>query len=151
MAHAEGGKVGQQHRLLQPAVPLLVTAVLAAAGAYSYVAAGTRPFTGGADAVTAAPFAVVLAVMTWSLLRRRRRPRDPAPARAAPGGSVLPWVGVAGALVLWELVTYVAGFSAGRHAFPTISSLVDDAFRYRGAKTALFAAWLALGWGLVRR
>ena len=130
---------------------LLVATVLGTAGAYSYLAAGTTPFTAAADAVTAAPFAVGMALMVRSLLRRRRRPLVPAPAGAPPSGSVLPWLVSVGALVAWELVTYVAGFSAGRHAFPTISSLVDDAFRYRGAKAALFAAWLALGWTLVRQ
>lgn len=125
--------------------------VVAVAAAYAYVAAGTTPFTAGADALTAVAFVPLGGVMVVSLARRRRRGLARLPAELAPGGAVVPWVGALAALVLWELATYAAGFAAGRHAFPTVSSLADQAFRWRGAKAALFALWLAMGWGLVRQ
>jgi len=124
--------------------------VACAACAYSYVAAGARPFTTAADVVTATAFAVLALVMGRSLVRRYRRTTS---VRAAPHPqqSVLPWLVALGVLGAWELATYLAGFPQGRHAFPTLSSLSDIAFRWRAAKTACFAAWLAIGWGLVRR
>jgi hypothetical protein len=131
--------------------PLLAAAAVALAGAYCYVAAGTTPFTEGADLVTAVPFLPVGAVMARSWVRRRRRGEARLAAEVAPGGDVRPWVLVIGALVVWELATYAAGFEGGRHAWPTVSSLADEAFRWRGAKAALFGAWLAAGWALVRR
>ena len=70
---------------------------------------------------------------------------------ACPERRYLPWVLVVGAFCVWELVTYVAGLSGARHAYPTISSLLDTAFRWRGAKAAVFVAWAGVGWGLVRR
>ena len=127
---------------------VLVVAMLVVMAGYSYVASGTTPFTAGADTVTAVPFAVAAALGVRALLRRREHPQ--AISRPA-GGRMLPWVISLGALVVWEVVTYAAGFSGGRHAFPTISSLADEAFRHRGAKAAAFAGWLGLGWGVVRR
>ncbi len=127
------------------------SAAVAAVATYAYVAAGTAPFTAGADALTAVAFLPLGGVMVVSLARRRRRGLARLPAELAPGGAVVPWIGAVAALVVWELVTYAAGFAAGRHAFPTVSSLADQAFRWRGAKAALFALWLALGWGLVRQ
>lgn len=118
---------------------------------YSYFAGGTKPFTDSADVMTAVPFAVMGAVMVSSLLRRRRRGITRLPKSVAPGGDVRMWVLTIGITAAWELATYFAGFSAGRHAFPTISSLADEAYRWRSVKAALFACWLGLGWGLVRR
>lgn len=130
---------------------VVTTVVVVAVAAYSYVAAGTTPFTAGADAMTALSFAAVAVVMVSSLVRRRRQGQTRLSTDVAAGGSVVPWTVVLSVFVVWEVVTYAAGFAGGRHAFPTVSSLTDQAFRWRGAKAALFAAWLALGWGLVRR
>ena len=126
----------------------MAVALLVVAG-YCYVASGTKPFTSGADTVTAVALAVGAATGLSSWLRRRSDDQRLAPG--GPRGRVLPWMVLLAALLVWELVTYVAGFSAGRHAFPTISSLADEAFRNRGAKAAAFACWLGLGWGVVRR
>jgi hypothetical protein len=114
-----------------------------AGAGYSYLAAGTTPFTAGADLVTAVPFAAVGAVLVAGLVRRR-------PSVAAARRRLWPWAAVLGALALWEVATYAAGVSLGRHAFPTLSSLYDEAVRVRSAKALCFAAWLALGFGLVR-
>lgn len=128
---------------------VVVVAALVLVAGYSYVASGTKPFTSGADAVTAAPFAAAAAIGLRSFLRRRGSQNHA--TGGGRRGQLLPWVVSVGALLTWELVTYVAGFPAGRHAFPTISSLADEAFRSRGAKAAAFAGWLGLGWGVVRR
>lgn len=121
---------------------LVVAGAVVAGAGYSYLAAGTTPFTTDADVVTAVPFAVVGAVLVVGL--RRRQGAAPAAAR------LWPWVAALGAVAAWELVTYAAGFPFGRHAFPTLSSLYDQAVRVRATKALCFAAWLALGFGLVR-
>jgi hypothetical protein len=123
-----------------------VVALVVTAG-YCVVAARTHPFSTGADALTAAPFAVVGAVMVRTL---RRRPAGRM-AVTVSWRQVCPWVLGVTAFCLWELVTYFAGFGGDRQEFPTASFLLDLAGRTPAAKAAVFAAWLALGWGLVRR
>ena len=120
---------------------------MAAVCAYSGAASATRPFTTAADVVTAVPYALAAALVVRAVVRR-------GPGRRAPVVSwpaLLPWAAALGAFCLWELVTYVAGLGGDRHGFPTASSLFDLADRARPAKAAMFAAWLGLGWGLVRR
>ena len=130
---------------------------------YSWMAAITRPFTVPADVVTALPVAAGFAlglratVARRALLARRALVADEASldvpeARAGAGArrSMWPWVAALSLLGAWELAVYVAGLGHGRHAFPTLSSLYDEVTRWRAVKAALFAAWLALGWGLTR-
>lgn len=110
--------------------------------AYSYLAAGTKPFTTGADVLTAVPFGVLAAVLVagW---RHRLSPALSSRAR------MWPWAAVLGVLAAWELCTYAAGLAFGRHAFPTMSSLYDGVAGVRVLKALCFAGWLALGRGLV--
>jgi len=121
-------------------------ALLLVAG-YCAAASGTRPFSTGADVATAVPYAVVGAVMVRTLWRRPARRRS----GAVPWRTLRPWLAALGVCCMWELVTYVAGSGGDRHGWPTASSLLDLADRTRAAKAVVFAAWLALGWGLVRR
>lgn len=125
---------------------LALLAVVVVAG-YGYVVAGTNPFTTGADALTAVVFGLAGLVLVRTVLRRHAGAAAPV---ASPRPVFLPWLLVLSTFCTWELVTYVAGFSGGRHAYPTISSLLDAASRWRGAKVAMFVVWTALGWGVVR-
>ncbi len=121
-------------------------AALAAAVAYAIGAATTTPFTSAADAVTAVPIVglAVLVVVRW-------------PARPQPLGldaservhhPYRPWGVLAGAVVAWELVAYLARGSRGAH--PTLSSMADAVDRHYLAKAILFFAWLCLGALIVR-
>jgi hypothetical protein len=139
---------------------LVATVGLAAAAGYSYVAAGTTPFTMGADLVTAVPFAFAGALVARTLVRRRSalgtevRPGGPAASSEDPAHGrrhLGAWVIAIGFFVALELASYFAGFGHSRHAFPTLSSLYDSAAQWRAAKAVLFFSWLALGWGLLRR
>jgi hypothetical protein len=57
-----------------------------------------------------------------------------------------PWIALAGAAAVLEAIALLLG---GRSlAFPTISTVIDHALRYRPARAAMFVAWLALGVGL---
>ena len=113
-------------------------------GGYGALVARSRPFTESADLLTAIPFGVLGVFLLTTLLRRRRG--GPNGARRAYGL----WALALGAFWCWELVTYFAGDSA-RHAWPTVSSLVDTAFEWGAVKGVIFFFWLGLGWGLVRR
>ena len=125
----------------------MATVSVAAVGGYSYVASGTRPFSTGADVVTVIVFGVGVVLLARALVRRHRRTAVGENKRLV----FWPWGLALAVLFCWELATYFAGFSGARHAYPTLSSLTDIAFRHREAKAGVFALWVALGWGLVRR
>jgi hypothetical protein len=130
--------------------------------AYGWLAAETRPFTVGADVVTAVPLGLFAAASGRRLaVRRASGAGEAAPChppsvreegfgRFGRFGRFGPWTAVLSVATIWELATYLAGFGAGRPDFPTLSSLYDMAARSHPAKALLFASWLALGWGLVR-
>jgi hypothetical protein len=132
-------------RLPPPALAAAVAAAVVLLGGYGALVAWSRPFTDSADLLTAIPFGVLGAVLVATLLRRRRGVQPGADRRAYG-----PWALALGAFCCWELVTYFAGNSA-RHAWPTVSSLVDTAFEWGAVKGVIFLFWLGLGWGLVRR
>ncbi|HZU80935.1 MAG TPA: hypothetical protein VE991_13540 [Acidimicrobiales bacterium] len=128
----------------------LVVLSVAAYG-YGYWAAGSRPFTAGADAFVAVAFAPV------AVLGARAWMATPATARTGNASRPAMTVGrdrfllvVVAALVVLEVGTYVAGVGHARHDFPTVSSIYDELARWRTLKAAFFAAWLALGYGLFR-
>ncbi len=127
--------------------------VLAIVGlGYATVASFTRPFTVGADVVTAIPLAVAVVV---AVVRERTVGR---PALASdPGSEPVPvpltrwslvWFAVAAAIVSWELVAFT---SAPRRAHPTLSTLIDMLDSTHAGKTVAIALWLLLGCYLVRR
>ena len=75
--------------------------VLIAAGAYSWVAAGFRPFTTAEEVMVAIP-AIVVFVAVW-------RPSRPVSACAADGWSrtsVVLWLGLVVVAVGWELTAF---------------------------------------------
>lgn len=127
------------------------TAAAAALG-YALLASFTRPFTWGADVVTAVPLAlaVVVTVRFTSAVGRRSKEGRPAvrqeqvaprPARAGIFWAV-PILAATG----WELYCYA---NLPRAAHPTLSSLLDMLDATRGGKIVAFASWLVLGWFLV--
>ncbi len=129
------------------------TAVAAALGlAYALLASFTRPFTSGADVVTAVPLALAVVVTVRSTSGARRRPKKISPAVGeTPDALHLPRAGIVWlvpALVAagWELYCYV---NLPRTAHPTLSSLLDMLDATRSGKVVGFASWLVLGWFLV--
>jgi hypothetical protein len=130
-----------------PVVGVLVVVGLALAAAASF----TRPFTGGADAVTAVPLAVAaVAVAT----RRRSAGRagpvgcagGPTPPMAPLSRWWLAWGIMAAAVAGWELACYL---SAPRRQHPTLSTLIDLLDSSHAGKVVAFALWLLLGCCLV--
>jgi hypothetical protein len=123
--------------------------------ALAVLASFTRPFTLGADVVTAVALA---AVAGWGVLREEqgrrasRASKEPArgegPVGAPWGRRWLVWVGVGAAVGGFELFCYL---SAPRAQHPTLSALVDILDATRPGKIVAFAAWLALGGYLVTR
>jgi hypothetical protein len=96
----------------------------------------TRPFTVGADVVTAVPLTIVFVVTLITVVPRRKGDggADPAPAPAF-------------AVTGWELYCYV---SLPRVDHPTLSALIDMLDGTHLGKFMAFVLWLALGWFLVR-
>jgi len=112
------------------------------------VASFTRPFTFGADAVTAVPLAAAV-VVTLRLFLKRGKTSSPAPAIVEEGRLSRWWLGWMGALAVvtaWELFCLA---SAPRAAHPTLSVLIDMLDSTRVGKIVAFTSWLALGWLLV--
>ena len=130
---------------------LSVFAVLASV-AYSWIAAGTTPFTWGADLLCAVAFVpmAVAAFVSFRRMRQARRHGGEFRALGEPYQALEPWLLVVGLLILWELVTYFAGFGGHRDEFPTLSVLYNSAASLRPTKAVLFLLWLGLGWVLFR-
>ncbi len=118
--------------------------------AYAVLGASTRPFTVGADVVTAVPLALAVLVAVGRGRHRAlpvgvpHRAPDTFSWRWAPYG--LLWGVGALAVVSWELYCY---FNTPRARYPTLSVLVNMLNATPVGKTAAFAAWLALGCFLV--
>jgi hypothetical protein len=119
--------------------PAIVVAVVA----YSWVAAGRRPFTLAQELLVAFPAVLCLAAATLT----------PGTVRAdASGrswrGSAAVWLGLFAVMVAWELNAY---FSSPRSAHPTLSVIADDVMSVQPGRALVFVLWLASGWVLVRR
>lgn len=134
--------------------PTLALAV-AVAAAYAGWASGTTPFTTPADVAVSIPSAVLFAGLLARWLAPAGGPWRPLPAvpeAAEPGGhraTLVPWLALLALLVAVELASYFHG--GPRSLYPTISSSVEEIFRYRPVKAAAFFGWLAGGWYLVKR
>jgi len=126
-------------------------AIAALGFVYAVLASFTRPFTGGADVVTAVPLVVAVLVTarsTWELRRSHEREPavgeiDAAPRRKRRG---IVWTAPILAGAGWELYCFV---NLPRAAHPTLSSLLDILDATRAGKAVAFASWLVLGWFLV--
>lgn len=145
-------KLPQPHtRALSRHLPLTIVAVLVSV-AYSWFAAGTKPFTLGANLASAIAFVPMAAAAFFSFRRMRqaRRLGGEFRGRQEAYEALEPWLLVVGLLILWELVTYFAGFGGHREEFPTLSVLYNIAASLRPTKAVLFLLWLGLGWVLFR-
>jgi hypothetical protein len=129
-------------------------ALVAIAIAYCLGAATTTPFTTAADVITAVPIVVLATsvVARWPLrtaVVRLARPKGAPTPAAAAGHPYRLWVLLFAVLAAWEVFNYVVRGSRADH--PTFSSITDAIDRFYVLKALLFAAWLALGWLVVRR
>jgi hypothetical protein len=138
-------------RLRAPAGGLwrwLAAAVLLAGGVLYAWLAGTfiRYSWPATVAVTGLGAIVVLIGWRGPLLHRPARDRLPAVGTAL-------WVVVLVSGCLWELVSLLRqpSLTATSYAHPTISALTDPVLASAGGRAAVLAAWLAIGWYLVRR
>ncbi len=121
---------------------------LAVALTVAVLASLTRPFTGGADAVTALPLAVAAGAAVVRMRSPRPDPMVPGLGRAVTAHRRwLVWAAAAAVIAGWELYCYTA---APRSEHPTLSSLLDTLDSTHAGKAIAFALWLALGWYLVR-
>ena len=124
----------------------LRTSVLLAGVAYAVVASFTKPFTIGADVLTAVPIglaAVVFGVrMRWPRRFRSVATGDPTEPEASINRWSWVWLAMAGLVLAWELFVYS---QAPRHLHPTLSSLIDTVNAGHLGKTVMFGLWLLLG------
>ncbi|HEY5024362.1 MAG TPA: hypothetical protein VII76_05245 [Acidimicrobiales bacterium] len=126
--------------------------VLAGSGlSYAVLASWTRPFTWGADVVTAVPLVIGVAVMARVIpIRRGATENGGAGSTIDAGPSWVPgfvvWMVPVLAVVGWELYCLS---SLPRAAHPTLSALLDIVDSTRVGKTIACASWLVGGWFLV--
>jgi hypothetical protein len=125
-----------------PRVSWRVIAVVTAALVYAWIASGLRPFTHPEAIAVGIPI-IAAGVATVRLARR-------APDAAAPESreGVLVWRGLLATFLICELITYR---SSPREDFPTFSSITDTIMSTHPGRSALFAIWLAIGYGIFRR
>ena len=125
-----------------PRVSWRVVAVVAVALVYAWIASGLRPFT------HPEAFAVGIPIVAAGIatLRSARRAGQAAAPESRRG--VLVWRGLLAAFLIWELISYR---SSPREDFPTFSSVTDTIMSTHPGRFALFAIWLAVGYGIFRR
>jgi hypothetical protein len=119
-----------------------VVAVVAAALAYSWVASDLRPFTHPEAVAVGIPIIAAGIATLASALR--------APVAVGPESrrGALVWRGLLAAFLIWELISYR---SSTREDYPTFSSITDMIMSTHPGRFALFAIWLAIGYGIFRR
>ena len=125
-----------------PRVSWRVVAVVAAALVYSWIASGLRPFT-HPEAV-----AVGIPIVAAGIATLRSALRTGQTAAPESRRGVLVWRGLLAAFLIWELISYR---SAPREDYPTFSSITDTIMSTHPGRFALFALWLAIGYGIFRR
>jgi hypothetical protein len=138
---------------------VLVAAIWSAAGA------AVDPFTALAYATVAGPVIVVVGVALRSGWHRRQLPSQSEPGGATGGevgdGGTAPsgtwaehrlagvvWVVLWFAVIFWQIMVFT---SSPREAYPTFSSLLNDAMEPYPVRVAVWGFWLYLGWYVVRR
>lgn len=130
-----------------PRRPLAAAALLAAGVLYAWLA-GTFSRYSWPATVAVAGLGAIVVLIGWRglLLLRPARDRLPVAGTAA-------WVGVLVLGCLWELVSLFRqrSLTTTSYAHPTISALTDPVLASTGGRAAVLAAWLAIGWYLVRR
>ena len=101
-----------------------------------------RPFTHPEAVAVAIPI-IVAGIAT---LRSGRRARDAAAPESRRG--IWVWRGLLGAFLVWELISYR---SSPRVDHPTVSTIADAIMSTHPGRFAMFAIWLAVGYGIFRR
>jgi hypothetical protein len=117
---------------------------------YSLAAGGLARFSWAAMVAVAVPGVVGVVSGWWAPPRAPPR----APAEAAPeAGGAAAWAALFVALALLELGAWLLQptLTTESAAHPTISALLDPVLASHPGRAVGFAAWLALGWFLVRR
>jgi hypothetical protein len=125
-----------------PRVSWRAVIVVAAALVYAWIASGLRPFTHPEAIAVGIP---IIAAGVAMLLPGRRPGQAAAPESRR---GVLVWRGLLAAFLIWELISYR---SSPREDFPTFSSITDSIMSTHPGRFALFALWLAIGYGIFRR
>jgi hypothetical protein len=125
-----------------PCASWRAVAVVAAALVYAWIASGLRPFTHPEAVAVGIPIIAAGIATLASALQ--------APVAAGPESrrGVLVWRGLLAAFLIWELITYR---SSPREDYPTFSSITDTIMSTHPGRFALFAIWLAIGFGIFRR
>ncbi|HUK68209.1 MAG TPA: hypothetical protein VLW50_05570 [Streptosporangiaceae bacterium] len=122
--------------------PVRTATVGVGVAGYSWLAGGISAFTGVATISVAVP-CVVLAMIVF----RWPPERIPPPERLDITGASY-WAIAAMLFFEWE----ASAFRDGSHWWhPTLSAATGPLLHQHVVKSALFAAWLLTGWGLIRR
>ncbi len=122
--------------------PVRTATMGAGVAGYSWLAGGISSFTGAATISVAVPW-VVLAVIAF----RWPPERVPPPERLDIAGASY-WAIAAMMFFEWEASAFRDG-SQWWH--PTLSVVTGPLVHQHVVKSAVFAAWLLTGWGLIRR
>jgi hypothetical protein len=122
--------------------PVRTAAAGAGLLAYSWIAAGTAPFTRNALLVVLIP-GVVLAVIAYG----RPPERIPPPEHMDVAGFSY-WAICIAALFEWEASAFR---DDARWWHPALTTLIDPMLGARPVKAAAILIWLLTGWALVRR
>jgi hypothetical protein len=122
--------------------PVPKAVVLAALVAYSWIAAGTVPFTRNALLIVLAP-GIVLAAIAYG----RPPERIPPPERIDVAGFSY-WAVCIIALFEWEASAFRDN-ALWWH--PSLTDLIDPMLGARPVKAVAILIWLLCGWALVRR
>ncbi|MFL6271662.1 MAG: hypothetical protein ACJ75A_16250 [Actinomycetes bacterium] len=114
---------------------------------YSVAAGGLARFSWPVMVAVAVPGVVGVASAWYAA------PRPPVGTAPIRQGGAAGWAAVFVALGLWELGAWLLqpSLTTGSPAHPTISILLDPLLGSHPGRSVGFAAWLALGWFLVRR
>lgn len=126
---------------------LAAVALLAGGALYAWLAGTFIRYSWPATvAVTALGAIVVLIGWRGPLLYRPARDGLPVVGTAL-------WVVILVLGCLWELVSLLRqpSLATTSYAHPTISAVTDPVLASSGGRSAVLAAWLAIGWYLVRR
>jgi hypothetical protein len=125
------------------------SAAVGVGGVYAAVAALTEPLTGVATIAWLIPALIVL------ILGGRLAP--PTGERSAPvrplRRTAVAWGAVVAIIVALELTAWLQqpAYNVGSREHPTISLLLDPILEPWPVRFAAWAAWLWVGWRLVRR
>ena len=121
----------------------LIASAVAGLVAYSWIAAGFRPFTLAEEVMVAIP-----AVLVFAAAWRSSRRTEPRVVDRSPRWSAGVWLGLVVVAFTWELSAF---FSGPRVDHPTLSVIADEVMSVHPGRALVFLLWLALGWLLVAR